>query len=365
MLNFSRRSTHSIAFGAAALLLAACSGATQSQLTPSGNTTAPGMAGLPRTLAMRMASSSGISPAARSNHKASWMSRSAARVRPLLYSSNALTNEVDVYAVNGKSNTLLGQLTGFNEPYGLCSDASGNVYVTNLMGNNILEYAHGGTSPIKTLSDSYGEPNGCAVSPKTGDLAVTNFEGGPSGQGSLVVYAGGSGSGTLYSVGSNSLVWAPVYDSRGALFFETQDQSSRAVTVFKLPHGKPALETISMPSGVTIYSPSGATWDGKYLGVTDEDYENGLDEGLYRVSIHGTTATLVSQIEYTDSCYYSFSLVVQPIIWKGYLIGGNFFCYYNSTYHLDYWNYLMGGNPVKYIDGSPTSDTSYGQTISR
>ena len=225
------------------------------------------------------------------------MSRSAARVRPLLYSSNALTNEVDVYAVNGKSNTLLGQLTGFNEPYGRRSDASGNVYVTNLMGNNILEYAHGGTSPIQDAQRQLRRTERLRSQsqdrrPRRDELrGRTQRPRQPRG------VRGGLGPRDALLVGSNSLVWAPVYDSRGALFFETQDQSSRAVTVFKLPHGKPALETIPMPSGVTINSPSGATWDGKYLGVTDEDYENGLDEGLYRVSIHGTTATLVSQIE--------------------------------------------------------------------
>jgi hypothetical protein len=293
------------------------------------------------------------------------MSAEAKKVKPLLYSSNTLNDEVDVYAANGKSDKLLGQLTGFDEPYGLCADKSGNVYVTNLLAQDVLEYAHGGTTPIKTLDDSYGEPNGCAVNPKNGDLAVTNLEGGPSGYGSLVVYANASGGGTLYSTGEAPFVWPPVYDKNANLFFETLNTNTRATYLLELPNGSSTITTISLPASITIYSPSGTTWDGKYVGVTDEEYEDTDSEGIYRVSVTGSTATLAGQAEYIDTCYKNYTLVVQPIIYKGNFIGGNFWCYYNNIYHLDYWNYKNGGSPVRYIDGSATSNTSYGQTISK
>jgi hypothetical protein len=229
----------------------------------------------------------------------------------------------------------------------------------------MLEYAHGGTSPIKTLDDSYGEPNGCAVNPKTGDLAVTNFEGGASGYGSLVVYANASGGGTFYSVGATALVWPPVYDKDANLFFETQNETTRQTYLLELTSESSTLATISLPGSVAIYSPSGTTWDGKFVGVTDEEYKGGETEGLYRVSVAGSTATLVGQADYTDSCYSTYTLVVQPIVYKDKFIGGNFWCYYDSLYHLNYWNYKSGGNPVRSIDGSATSNTSYGQAISK
>jgi hypothetical protein len=307
----------------------------------------------------------GMTPSVRPNHKRSWMSPEAKRVKPLLYSSNTLNNEVDVYAASGKSNNLLGQLTGFDEPYGLCADKSGNVYVTNLMAQNVLEYAHGGTSPIKTLDDTYGEPNGCSVNPKTGDLAVTNFEGGPSGYGSLVVYANASGGGTLYSIGATSLAWPPVYDKDSNLFFETQNDTTGQTYFLELPSEGSTVATISLPASIAIHSPSGTTWDGKYVGVTDEDYKSANTEGLYRVSVAGSTATLVGQADYTDTCYNTYTIVVQPIIYKGNFVGGNFMCFYSNLYHIDYWNYKKGGNPVRYIDGSATTNTSYGQTISK
>lgn len=294
------------------------------------------------------------------------MSPVAKKTKALLYSSDALSNEVDIYAANGKSNTLLGQLTGFDEPYGECTDASGNVYITDLQAKEILEYAHAGTTPVKTLTDSYGNPNGCAVNPKTGDLAVTNFEGGASGYGSLVVYASASGSGTFYSIGAYTLAWPPVYDHTNAnLFFETENDSTHKASLLELGHKSSKLITVALPSSVTINSPSGATWDGKYVDATDEQYEGSLDEGLYRLAVSGSKAALKGQAEYTDTCYYSYSTVVQPIIYNGKFLGGNFYCYYASVYHIDYWDYATGGNPIRYIDAAGQQDTSYGQAISK
>jgi hypothetical protein len=360
-MNFSRSSAQAAAFGAAALILAACNGGGAGlSLTPSTSPQPPGTAGLPPALATRMASSLGLGPTGHS-----WMSPDAKKAGALLYSSNALNNQVSVFAAKGKNSKLVGKLVGFDEPYGECADKAGNVYITNLLGQTVVEYAHGGTSPIKTLNDSYGQPGGCAVNTKTGDLAVTNFEGGASGYGNLVIYSGASGSGTPYAVTADSFVWAPVYDNRGNLFFETQNGSTRQTYLAELPSGGSTVQPVTLPSGVTIYSPSGATWDGTYVGVTDEEYQDTSDEGVYRVSLSGSTATLASQTEYTDTCYSNASLVVQPIVYKGDFIGGNFWCYYSYEYRIDYWNYEAGGNPVRYINGQQTTDTSYGQAISK
>jgi hypothetical protein len=51
-----------------------------------------------------------------------------------------------------------------------------NETITNLF-NYVVEYAHGGESPIKTLGTD-GPGVGCAIDPVTGNLAVVNFEAG-------------------------------------------------------------------------------------------------------------------------------------------------------------------------------------------
>ena len=65
-------------------------------------------------------------------------------------------------------------MTGFNDASGACSDANGNVWITNAFqdsyaGGTLVEYAHGGTAPIATLEDQgYFVPVACSVDPRTG-----------------------------------------------------------------------------------------------------------------------------------------------------------------------------------------------------
>jgi hypothetical protein len=80
-----------------------------------------------------------------------------------------------VFAYPGKGK-LLGEATGFEAPSGPCSDKKGDVYVTDFNAGTITEFAYGSTTPMRTLSDTTGSPDGCSVNPKTGDLAVTNWD---------------------------------------------------------------------------------------------------------------------------------------------------------------------------------------------
>ena len=91
----------------------------------------------------------------------------------LLYLSDAGTNDVVVYRY--PSLVEAGVLTGFDEPQGECVDKAGNVWITNSLVSNVLEYAHGGTTAIATLSDRGQYPVGCSVDEKSGTLAVSNI----------------------------------------------------------------------------------------------------------------------------------------------------------------------------------------------
>jgi hypothetical protein len=99
------------------------------------------------------------------------MSPEAATAKLLLYVGDWDTNDVNVF--DYKSGKLVGALTGFDEPYGMCVDAAGDIYVSNFEGGNAVEYAHGGTTVLNTY-DSSGEPIGCSVDAK-GDVAATSF----------------------------------------------------------------------------------------------------------------------------------------------------------------------------------------------
>jgi hypothetical protein len=105
---------------------------------------------------------SGSSQAFRQQGGHSWMA--SGKHRTLIYISDDGTNDVYAYTPKGK---LVGTLTGFNSPAGECVDTAGDVFIVNSNTSQILEYAHGGTTPIATLSDPGYYPNGCAYDPTT------------------------------------------------------------------------------------------------------------------------------------------------------------------------------------------------------
>lgn len=102
--------------------------------------------------------------------RASWMSPEAAGEDLLYVGGGGTYGYVHVYSYpQGK---LVGKLTGLDLPYGECVDASGDVWIVTNFPNQAIEYAHGGTTPIATLSVPGSNAYGCAVDPASGNLAV-------------------------------------------------------------------------------------------------------------------------------------------------------------------------------------------------
>ena len=94
-----------------------------------------------------------IEPAAAARVR-SWMAPDAGKL-DLLYVSDYVTNDVDAYSFpQGKlSGVLRGVLKGFVSPSGLCTDKSGDVFIPDSSNSTILEYAHGSTHLVRTLTD--------------------------------------------------------------------------------------------------------------------------------------------------------------------------------------------------------------------
>src|SRR5580658_9059494 len=51
--------------------------------------------------------------------------------------------------------TFVATLGNFGSVYGMCSDVAGDVFIPEYYQNTVLEYAHGGTSPIATINTIY------------------------------------------------------------------------------------------------------------------------------------------------------------------------------------------------------------------
>lgn len=194
----------------------------------------------------------------------------------LLYVSNYATSDVVVY----RRDKVVGTLTGFNGPDGMCADRSGNVWIANNKGASVVEYGHGKTTPTTTLSDPGVYPLGCAVNPITGGLAVTNIASYGSGQGSVAIYHKAQGTPLILTDPDIYFVYFCAYDAAGDLYIDGLDTSG-AFQFAVLPHHKFKFEPISL--GTQIYFPGGVQWDGRHIVVGDQRYDNQIESALYRI----------------------------------------------------------------------------------
>jgi hypothetical protein len=174
-------------------LLAGCSGSQP----PIG---APGAMPLSRAIAKHAA------------HGKSWMLPEASS-DDLVYVSN-LAGTVTVY--DYQTLQIVGTLTGFVDPSGLCVDNIGNIWVTDYGNSRIVEYAHGGTKAINKLSDPRSSPIGCSIDPTTGNLAVANYKS-PTGAGNIAIYPNAKNPPTTYQAGYDVNFWSCMYDKGGNL----------------------------------------------------------------------------------------------------------------------------------------------------
>jgi len=179
----------------------------------------------------------------------------------LLYISDLGANAVLYYTYpQGK---LVGKLTGFGSVATLCADKGGDVFVVDFTGP-VDVYAHGGTTPIRTLAGS-GAPNGCAVDPTTGDLAVTNES--SYLYGTISVYPKAKGKPKIYYNSQVDATFYCGYDDRGNLFIDGWNRSG-VVILLELPKGSSQFKIMSLDH--TIQKPGGLLWDGKYIAISDE-----------------------------------------------------------------------------------------------
>jgi hypothetical protein len=273
------------AFGvAAALLIVGCNGTgTQSQLAPSNTmqTNVMHSSIIPRLGRGLSPNFIGGTPKLHPKGGRSWMSPKAVPDN-LWYVADTFASSIFMYS--WRKQTVVGEInTGLSEPYTFCVDKAQDVYVADFGLREVLEYAHGGTTPIKTLSDSIGFPISCSVDPTTGNLAVSNFEGPSSTPGNVLVFAGASGTPTEYTAPDIDLYWFVAYDASGNLFVNGESPSD-VVSLAELPAVSTSFEAITM--NVTLGFPGGVQWDGKYLDVGDQSTND-----IYQFTVSGTNAT--------------------------------------------------------------------------
>jgi hypothetical protein len=296
------------------------------------------------------------------DHGQSWISKKTSDGEKTFFVSDWTTNDVFVYKY--PQATLVAKLTGFDEPYGQCADAYGNIWIANFEGSSIVEYAHAPTTPIATLSTN-GTAIGCAVSP-SGNLAVANFST-QSGAGDIQVFANESGTPTDYTNSACYNLWPPGYDKKGNLYVEASTTSGSLVCELAATGTK----LVPVKFNQQIVSPGSTMWDGEYITLTDQDYGSLQSTALYRATESKSgNLKLASTTTLTDTCDSSDADVPQPFIANGHntpsakeqgfvVLGGNLDC----TSRFNYWAYpTPNGDPLLSISGAPKEP--YGQGYS-
>ena len=266
------------------------------------------------------------------------MDSAVKKTHPLLYVSDANEREVFVYKYPNKK--LLSTLTGFHQPRGECVDANGDVFVVDEWvpagTSKIYEYAHGGTSPIATLSDPGEFAYGCSIDPNTGNLAVSSTGTPSDGPGSVSIYANAQGAPTVYSdvdLANGALFLA--YDVNGDIFVDgISAQGSGKFELDELPAGGSVFTNIALNQSMGF--PGGIQWIGNTLAISSQARK---ESTIYEFTISGSNGIEVGSTPLTRSkgiaeFFIQDSTVIGPDANKG---------------DVGFWSYPDGGSPTKRI----------------
>jgi hypothetical protein len=258
----------------------------------------------------------------------------------LLYVSDDVRSEV--YVLSYPAGTLVGVLTGFGSPAGECVDAAGDVWITNLSPPEIIQFAHGSTSPTATLSEADSEPMGCSVDAKTGNLAVTNHY--PR---TIAVYQNAQGTPTTYSDSDFDGYDYCTYDDAGDLF---ADDAVVGGMIAELPEGSGTLKSITLNQ--KLY-PLSIQWNKTYLAIETETTLDADLRGTHgsisvnHVKVSGSTGSVIGETHLKAPNDRIDSGGQQFWISGNTIVGPDMFRYGRLGVFL--WRYPSGGKPSSTI----------------
>ena len=263
------------------------------------------------------------------------------QTKDLLYVSNIDSDTVNVYSYPGDKR--LGTLTAdFDGPDGICVDKQNDIWVVNNQGASLVEYKHGGKSPIATLSGIV-LPIGCSVDPTTGDLAVTSYGVDSSGGGSVSIFAHAKGTPKVYTDSEIPHFNFCGYDPKGNLYADGTDASQTTFHFAELPKGKKTFKNIALKGGV-IYYPGMVQWDGKYVAVGDQEAGGASNED----AIYQTTGAGGKIVHETPLDAGGLEEIIGFWIQGSTVIGPNALTISGAN-DVGFYKYPAGGKPTKIL----------------
>jgi hypothetical protein len=178
--------------------------------------------------------------------------------------------------------------------------------------------------PLKTLSDSVGQPSSCAMN-TSGDLAV-----GILSNGDIIIFKHASGSGTVMAT-PLSAEFFDGYDNKGNLF---ADGFTGNFALVELPKGSRTFRTITTSN--TVEFPGSVQWDGKYVTITDQETDS-----MYQYTISGTKATLKGTVSLSGSSDCAQTWIATGIV----------YCADAGNENGEVFKYPAGGSPIAVFSG--------------
>jgi hypothetical protein len=235
---------------------------------------------------------------------------------------------------------------------GICSNKRGDVFVPTATESGtavVYEYAHGGTTPIETLSLSGLVAEGCAIDPSSGNLAVTylcrNCSYGP-----VAVFTKASGSPEIHEQAGVYSSFCG-YDGSGNLFVDGTIVSG-GFSLLELPNGSNVLRPISLTQSIS--NAGQVQWDGTDLAIEDLSHPV-----IYQFKISGSSATRVGTTKLNGAG-----------TWGGqsWINGGTVIVPFSSSGsdpdELGYWKYPRGGAATRIFKKHLGPGVLAGATIS-
>jgi hypothetical protein len=238
-----------------------------------------------------------------------------------------------------KGDSMIGLVNQGAFPQGECADVTYGIaketfWVVESGWYKVYEYSYKGGSPIAELSETIQEPDGCAMDPKSGNLAVTLYGEGAN----VVIFSKGSGSGTSYRDGIGETYFAG-YDDRGNLYVDGLLPYSHQAAVAELPSGASSFVPVTLSN--TLGSPGGVQYDGKYMTFNDQDAA-----AIYGYKCSGTSSGTSCTLKQTVSLSGS-SDCVQTWIGKGLV-----YCPDAGNNVATVYKYPAGGPAIATLSGS-------------
>ena len=150
----------------------------------------------------------------------------------------------------------------------------------------LYEYKPGAGTPEKTIKLDAVRPFGCAVDPKTGDLAFSTTSLGVTG--GYIDIMMPDGSGKIYYDYNISNYYYCGFDGSGDLFVDGQGDGTE-MYLAEIKAGSSGYPTnLTLSKNVSLSGMGQIQWDG--TDITLEDLTSGA---IYRLQIDGTKANIV------------------------------------------------------------------------